>query len=358
MPTAIEIAQVSGIQFLGGLLNFTRKDTPIFNALDAAAMSGTRFKGLAIEQAGTEPTFVNLGEGYVPASTLLTVREFGAKRINYATDIQVSTRKVWDDENVAIQGYSYRDLQQGENAKSALLHVEKVLLYGTAIDSKAFPGLKQLTPGNIAANALTYATPTAPEADGYIRSFINAGGTTSSTASSIYFVKSGPLDVQIKIGGPTGLPGFLRPSDWKEYIRSYTDSVDSVEKKDLFEIALSEGYIGLSVAGGNEVGTVKVQQSLRRIGNVTNDVGKKCTEALLDYGLESLPPGKRPDLILLSPRSQRQLRDSKASATVFLAGGGDAKQATFTQPLPDNHRGIPFVVSEQIGNTDAIEVPV
>lgn len=136
MPTALEIAQVSGSPFLPAVLNFTRKDVPIFNSFDVSEFKGTRFKTLVIEQAGAEPTFVNLGEGYVPTGTPMTVREFAASRINMLTKVQESTARVWDDENLVNTGYDYFTLQQMENVKSALLHVEKVMIYGTLIDAK------------------------------------------------------------------------------------------------------------------------------------------------------------------------------------------------------------------------------
>lgn len=356
MPTALEIAQVSGSPFLPAVLNFTRKDVPIFNSFDVSEFKGTRFKTLVIEQAGAEPTFVNLGEGYVPTGTPMTVREFAASRINMLTKVQESTARVWDDENLVNTGYDYFTLQQMENVKSALLHVEKVMIYGTLIDAKGHPGLKQLTPPLI-SNTLTYASRTAPEADGYARSFINAGGTTGGTASSIYFVKFGPLDAQMKMGGPTGLAGFLKPSDRERVRLEGVDPADNITKHDKFIVADGEGYTGLSVAGNNEVGTVKIQQSVRRIGNVTGDAGKGCTEALLDYGLDALPASKRPSVIYMSPRSIRQYRDSKTAATVFLMGGGDAKNATLSLPTPEFHREIPIIVSENILSTDAIEVP-
>lgn len=356
MPTALEIAQKSGTQFLGGILNFTRKAVPIFNSFYTEGFIGTKFKALAIEVAGATGGFVNLGEGYTAGKTPMTVREFAAARINFLAKVQKSTALLWDEANGANTDMDYFSIQEAEEIKSKLLKVEQQLIYGTSLDSKGFPGMKQLTPA-LTGNTLVYATPTAPEADGYVRSFINAGGTTASTASSIYLVKMGPLDAVMKMGGPQGVGGFLRPTEQKEVYLEFTDPVDQVVKGDTFLKTDGEGYVGLSVAGANEVGTVRLQQSLRRIGNVTNDSGKGCTEALLDYGIESLPPEKRPDIIYLSPRSLRQLRDSKTAATVFLMGGGDAKAAVLRQPLPEYHRGIPLIPSENILSTDAIEVP-
>lgn len=353
--TAAELAQVSGSQFLQGLFDFTRTSVPILNSFGARGITGTRFKSLAVGAYPTEPSFVRLNEGYTSSKGLFTLGEFAMSRMNAMVKVQESSCMLWDAENVTGAG-DYFTLQAYMTFKAAMLHMEKQIIYGTTVDAKGFPGMKQLTPA-LTANTLTYATPTAPESDGYIRSFINAGGTTATTASSVYAVKFGPLDTQLLYGGPQGIAGFLNMSPKERVLQSVTDPVDSIVKDDWFLVSSGEGYVGLSVAGSNESTRAFPQQSLRRIGNLTNDSGKSLNEAKLDYLLESFPPGQMPDALYMSPRSLRQLRDSKPAQTVFVNSGSNAMNGTYTQPLPDNHRGVPIIVSERILNTDAIEVP-
>lgn len=354
-PTAAEIAQVSGTRFFQGLIDLSRTATPIFNAFNTRTVTGTRFKTLALGTLPTEPTFVNLNEGYTASKTLFTLGEVGLAKINRMVKVQASSEDLWNSENVAAD-QDYFTIQALYSFKMALVHLEKVMLYGTAYDAKGFPGMKQLTPA-LTTNTLTYATPTAPEDDFYVRSFINAGGTTASTASSIYAVKFGPLDAQLILGGPSGIQGFLNLSPKERVLQSVTDPVDGIVKDDWFNVSTGEGYVGLSVAGSNETTRGYAQQSIRRVGNVTRDSGKGCTEALLDYLIESFPSDKRPDAIFLSARSLRQFRDSKPVASIVVNEGGNVTSSTVTQPLADNHRGIPLIVSDNILNTDAIEVP-
>lgn len=354
-PTAAEIAQVSGTRFLQGLIDYSRTATPIFSSFSARQITGTRFKTLALGALPTEPTFVALNEGYTNSKALFTLGEFALSRINRMVKVQTSSEALWNAENIASE-QDYFTIQAMYSFKTALLHIEKVMLYGTSYDAKGFPGMKQLTPA-LTANTLTYATPTAPEDDGYVRSFINAGGTTASTASSVYAVKFGPLDAQMVMGGPNGIAGFLNLTPKERVLQSVVDPVDGLTKDDWFNVSTGEGYVGLSVAGSNETTRGYAQQCVRRIGNVTGDTGKGVTEALLDYLIESFPSDKKPDAIYLSARSLRQFRASKPVASIVVNDGGVVSSATVTQPLADNHRGIPLIVSDNILNTDAIEVP-
>ena len=354
-PTAAEIAQVSGTRFFEGLVDLSRTDVPIFNHFATRTVTGTRFKTLALGTLPSEPTFLNLNEGYTASKTLFTLGEMGLCRIGRSIKVQLSSMRLWDSEN-AVAGFSYWDLQAAEAFKVALMHIEKVMIYGTAYDPKGFPGMKQLTPALI-SNTLTYATPTAPEDDFYVRSFINAGGTTASTASSIYAVKYGPLDATMVLGGPNGISGFLNLETPRDVVQDVVDPVDGITKTDEFRYSSGEGYVGLSVAGSNETTRGYAQQCIRRVGNVTNDSGKGCTEALLDYLYESFPANKKPDVFFMSQRSLRQYRNSKPVASIVINDGGTVSSATVTQPLADNHRGVPIIVSDNILNTDAIEVP-
>ena len=353
-PTAAEIAQVSGTRFAQGVIDYSRTAVPIFNSFSARAITGTRFKTLAFGALPDEPKFVNLNEGYVTSKALFTLGEFALSRINRMIKVQISSELLWNSENVATD-QDYFTIQAYYQWKVALLHIEKVMLYGTAYDPKGFPGMKQLTPATT-ANTLTAPT-TAPEDDEYVRSFINAGGTTASTASSVYAVKFGPMDAQLVMGGPQGAAGFLNMTPKERVLQSVVDPVDGITKDDWFHVSSGEGYVGLSVAGSNETSRGYAQQCIRRIGNVTNDSGKGVTEALLDYLVESFPSDKKPDVIYMSSRSLRQYRASKPVAQIVVNDGGVVQSATVTQPLADNFRGIPIIVSDQIKNTDAIEVP-
>ena len=235
-------------------------------------------------------------------------------------------------------------------------NIDKLIIQGTSLDGKSFLGLKEIT---VATTANTLALTAAPEASSYAKSAINAAGTTATTASSVYSICEGEEDVALRIGGPGGLEGFLNMSDIQEV---YLADPDDSTRKQRYYVSDGEGYLGLSVFGSGENATNRkfTQYSLRRLFNLTADSGATLTQAKLDILLESHPDGHRPTKLVMSKRSQRQLRDDLAStATVFINGGGDARSNTFTRrpELPMSYDGIPIIASEFIGSTDAIEVP-
>jgi hypothetical protein len=165
----------------------------------------------------------------------------------------------------------------------------------------------------------------------------DATGTTANTGSSIYFVKFGPKDVQLVMGKN----GTMSLSEFR--VESLTDANGN---KGPGEVADLCSWIGLQSASKN---------SVVRIKNVTADSGKGCTDALLAEGLALFPTGVRPDAIMLSARSRKQLQTSR-SALVALRGQGknDLGGSMAYAPTPTDFEGIPIIATDSILNTEPI----
>ena len=344
--------------FLSGLLYTVRTEVPVIDHFDALEMAGTRFWSLAVTGLPSAG-FLNVNEGYTSTEATLQMAEFNAFRIGGAVEVPESSANLWNDENNrgAQLPYTFEALQAETKMKAFLRTVQQQIFTGTSNDSKGFPGLKELTPF-VSGN--TYTATDIPQDAAWAKSVINAGGSTSSTASSIYAVSYGPTKCCLRFGGPQGMAGFLAMSPWERVWKTATDPVDSASKSQWYRVSSGEGYVGLQVSGSNEANASRKfrQDSVRRIANVTQDSGKGCTEALLDQLIASFPPGYAPSAFFMSYRSQKQLQDSKGTGqTIFVNGNGGMQDPTYTQraPLPTEHRGIPIIVTDAIGNTDAIE---
>lgn len=207
-------------------------------------------------------------------------------------------------------------------AKAAMQALGKQVWYGTAADGKGFPGLKAATVFGGATTAGDAVT-------------INAGGSTATTASSVYAVKFGAQDVQFVPGNGTT----LQLGEWMEQLVTASNN-----GKFMAYVNALTSWIGLQI--GNE-------NCVRRIANLTADSGKGLTDALLAQLIATFPVGARPDAIFMSRRSLGQLQ---ASRTVSLFGTAKIRpdQATVAT-TPTEFEGIRIVPTDSILNTDAIE---
>lgn len=208
---------------------------------------------------------------------------------------------------------AWEDIEASGVAKNALIKLGAQIWYGVSTDAKGFPGIKAALPF------------TAGVAAGYV---INATGTTATTASSVYAVKFGIQDVTL-VGGNGKAP------ELSEF-RDQQITNDSGSTWIPGRVADLTGWVGLQVGNAN---------CIRRICNLTEDSGKGLTDSLLADLRASFPVGYMPDAIFMSRRSQKQLRKSRTATTTNGA----------PVPLPTDYDGIPFIITDSILNTDAIE---
>lgn len=156
----------------------------------------------------------------------------------------------------------------------------------------------------------------------------NAGGTTASTGSSIYLVRSTP-DEQ-GVAAVIGNSGNIEIGE-----SSLIQKVGSNSKSFAAYLTTIGAWLGL------QIGSV---HSVARIANITADSGKGATDALIYKALSLFPASRQPTHIAMGRRSLEQLRLSRTATN---ATGAPA-------PRPVEVDGIPIIVTDAIGVTEAL----
>jgi len=232
---------------------------------------------------------------------------------NRSITLKVLDASFWADVALA-QAYkmgadAYLDRELGIALRAAFSKAEKAVINGTG-DTAGFLGLFDKAPYTDSTQG------------------VNAGGTTASTASSVYLVRAIPdlsevalilgADGEIDVQDPTVIaaPG---GSD-----TSYPS----------FYVAVS-GWLGLQHGGA---------YSVVRIMNLTEDSGKGLTDDLLSAAMAKFPASRPPTHIVMNRRSRRQLRDSR---TTYSPTGAPAT-------LPMEFDGVPIYVTDSILSTEAV----
>lgn len=354
MPTALEIVQGRQTPLTSGLLMAVQTQAPLFSRFYTQTIGGTTFQTLALTGLPSS-AFVNLNEGFTASACTLALRDFECKLIGGQIKEEVITAQRWND-NHRQSGYTYFDLQMEAKIKADVRHVERVMVYGTAYDAKGFPGLKELTPyasGNVLA-----LTDTAADTE-FVKSVINAAGSTSSTGSSVYSIVFGDMDASLVFGNDQGGELFTISDTIQQMLAP--DPTNAPTATSLHNVAQLHGWVGLSVSGMNQTpnSTVPTQYSVRRLANVTAQNGYTLTDAMLSKLARSHGDGVMPSVLAMSHRSGEQLAASRAAtgSTVFFGGVSTAKGGTLslTPMPPPEWEGIPIIYASAIGVTDAIE---
>lgn len=365
MPKPTDLLFNAGNMIAGALLDSTRAVAPIFNTLDAYDLIGTAYRSVAIGALPSAGGFRHVGEGGVASSASYVFGKVEAARLYPIVEEERSTTDLMNaDVAAAVARGEIPDwltLQMQTKLRVELEYLDKQAIKGLSNDAKGFIGLRDCVDCSAASNVLSLTE--AANAGGYVKSALNVGGTTPATGSRIYLVMMGLNGVCFRVGGPKGLAGFLAFDEVTTHRDKYTDPNDSIEKvREIYHTA-AEGYVGLSVFGDSRgTGRSFTQRVLRVAFNVTADVGKTATEAVLDALINSLPPESRGSMaFIMSGRSRRQVRDSKAGngqVNINLSAG-DAAMRTFTTipDLPDSHRGIPIIESDHIADNDTLITP-
>lgn len=356
MPTALQIAQGRQVPLSAGLIMALVTDTPHLANLDARESAFTKFLSLAITSLPTAGPFVNYNEGFTPSEGAMEMREFDCSLVGGQIKSERITARKWDKEHAAA-GFGWMDLQTMLKMKSQGLALEKQIITGTANDAKGFPGYKDLTP-YVSTNLLALTGTAA--AYGFARSVINAGGTQAGTASSVYAIIEGPLDVQLILGDAAG-GGELFKLEEPVVSNEAPDSTQAT-KKSLHDIIQFSGHIGLCVSGMNQSpnSVVPTQFSLRRLANLTTDTAAKLNDSMMSFLARSFGAGKRPTRFVMNTRSGQYLAASRqATAVMYVMGQtGDARNAVanlYPEP-PDNWGGIPIDYADNtIGESDTVE---
>lgn len=194
--------------------------------------------------------------------------------------------------------------------RQAMREVEEQIIYGTANDSKGFAGFAGQA--NLNENDDTMV--------------VDAGGTTASTGSSVWLIRTGEPDVQVLWG--------------QEGVISVGD-MQIVERAGSATGAFPAYYHPITGWAGLKIGSV---YSVGRICNLTADAGKGLTDDLIADAIAKFPSGRGPSVMAMNRRSLKQLQNSRTATN---ATGAPA-------PFPVEAFGIPIVVTDAIGSTETL----
>lgn len=305
MATQLSTADVVAInssESTVGMINQISKQIPELGFLAASPVEKTAYKTIvrtALPSAG----FRAIGTGRVRDVGTIAARDVACKYLDAS----------WSADAAAISGIDWGNPvqeQQQAHLLAAMKDLQAQIYYGTGADAAGFAGYASLFPNS--------------NSDGVI----DAGGTSASTGSSIYLVKTGVQDVCLAWGNG----GKIEEGDVFD-----TVLLDGSSNPYNAKAQTVAGYVGLQITNYN---------SLVRIANVTADAGKGATDDLIYSGLTEFARryGLMPDGIFMSYRSWGQLRTSR---TAVNATGASA-------PLPTDVGGIPVYPTLGLGNTEAI----
>lgn len=211
----------------------------------------------------------------------------------------------------AAEGYrlgpaAFLALQMRNHMEAMMFKIEQEVLYGA--NTNGFASLAD------ELDAVADAT------------VISAGGTTDSTASSVWAIKTGMNDCQIAWGNQ----GVIEAKD-TSIIRTAGSSNGHYGS---YWTPVT-GYCGLIYGSAWSAG---------RICNITEDSGKGLTDDLISQLLEKFPAGRGPDMLVMSRRSLGQLQRSRTS---YSPTGQPAL-------IPDSAFNVPILISDAVSNTEAL----
>jgi hypothetical protein len=314
--TMLDVAKLNGNDPTVGLIEENLKFSPEVALMPFRTIRGTSYR-TGIRTALPTTAFRSANEGQTPSKSSFKQQLIEAFIFGGQIEVDKAVADAHEDGAAALQALEASGVMQ-----SAMRNLGSQVWYGVTQDAKGFPGLKAATPFGTSTSAGDALT-------------INAGGTTATTASSVYAVKFGAQDISL-IGGNN--------KAWQLDPFSVQQIVAANNGKLMAYVAGLMGWIGMQIGHENCV---------RRIANVTADSSKGLTDSLLAQLLATFPVGYVPDAIFMSRRSRTQLQISR---TVVLQGNSKVRpDQPNVAPIPTEDESIPIHASDSILNTDAIE---
>lgn len=304
MPTTLlDIAIMNNSDREVGLIEEVVPYVPEMQIIPARTIEGIMFKTL-VRTALPTVGFRDANEGSPISQSVYENRLVEAFIMNPQWQCDQAVADAHEDGPAALLAVEATGM-----TTAAFITASRQLYYGRDVssggDAKGHPGFIQAHDTNMV---------------------VDAGGSTAGTGSSVWAVKTGPQAVQWVVGNN----GDMTVKD---------PIIQRVLDKDgkPFDAYLQSMLARLGVMVGS-------RYSLGRIKKLTADSGKGLTDDLLGALLAKFPVGHKPDVFLMSRRSQEQLR---ASRTATNATGAPA-------PLPEDAFGIPIEVTDAISDTEAL----
>ncbi len=301
--TLLDIAKMNGSDATAGLIEESIQAHPEIMLGNARTINGTQYKTL-IRTSIPKTGFRNANEGAAKQKSTYENRLVETFIMNPAWDVDKAVGDSHEDGWETLMA-----TEASGQVEGAMRGIASQFYYGrhaTFGDAKGFPGL------------LAMYDPAILEVD--------ATGTTESTCSSVWAVKFGPQDVS----WVWGKNGSLDPEDVR--VQSVNDAGGNPYTAYYQELF---AYPGLQVGRSLCVGRIK---------KLTEDSGKGLTDDLLAKLLAKFSTGIRPDVFLMSRRSQEQLRSSRTATTTT---GAPA-------PIPTEAFGVPIQPTDAILDTETL----
>lgn len=284
-------------------------DAPFLAALNAdTASNGTDHK--YVKETGAPVVgfrAVNAGRDHdVSEDTLVTIN---LQILDASFTVDLALADMYKNGRDALLGREAR-----RHLKAAFFKAEQQLIYGTGTggDAAGFTGMADAATVDALADAMV----------------VNAAGTTPSTASSVWLVRSTSDNTNVTaIIGQSG-----QISIGETAVQRVEDG--SGLHYPAYHTPIT-GWLGMQIGSIYSVG---------RIANVTEDLGSTLDDDMLYDGISKFPTTRPPTHIVMGRRSLFQLR---ASRTATNATGAPA-------PIPDSVAGIPIVVSDAVLENEAL----
>lgn len=310
--TLLDLAKLRYSDPVVGLIDENRNAAPELNVIPMRIIPGITFK-TSIRTGFATTGFRQVNGGWTPSKSLYDQRTVSCYPFGGVVQI---------DKALVVQSAdTIENLEMAEASsvmQSALLQLGLQIFGGVTTDANGFPGIKAYLPKG---GVMTY----------------DATGSTAATASSVYALKLGNRDLTLVGGNNTtfALDPFVDQQIQDANSKWLPGRVSSLNS-----------WIGLQISH---------QYSCGRICNLTAQAGKSLTDAMLAELLALFPINSRPDVIVMSRRSRKQLQQQR---TVTLYTGMGAKldgSSGVVAPTPTDYEGIPIIATDSIGNADAIE---
>lgn len=301
--TLLDIAKANGNDAVVGLIDETTKAHPELSGVAARTIRGINYRTLVRTGLPTV-AFRNANEGTVASKATHENRlvECFIASPRWTADVAVADR--YEDGAAAFMA-----LEAGAQMEAAMQLLARQFYYGTTSgvgDAKGHPGLVQMYDAT--------------------NNVVDAGGTTASTGSSVWLIKSGPRDISWVYGNN----GELSPSDV-----DIRDVLDGSGNPYNAYVQTMDFYPGLAMHS---------LRSAVRIKKLTEDSGKGLTDDLIADALSKFEVGIVPDMILMTRRSHKQLQNSRTATNPT---GAPA-------PFPTEAFGVPIKLTDGILNTESL----
>lgn len=305
MHTLADLLPLNTSDRLRGVVEMEVGAHPEVNTIGADNLGEGEFQYDTLFASGDPAVgFTEIREGIAPTKSQLELRT--VKCYDLEGRIKVPTNAA-----ARVSGGIQRvlGLEEIRHFRAMLKKLAIAFYYGktaqAGVDPKAFHGILNLITTDMTVDA-----------------------TGGSNKTSVYAVRTGPLDIQFLLGGGRG----LNFSNGEYRIESVKGEGEKEYDAYVATMLLHPGLQALN------------EHSAARIKNVGKAAGKTLTNTMMMDLVDKFPTGTGPDRLFMTKRSRRQLWD-------------DTKSLPGVSALPDlmtSWMGIPITVTDSISNEETV----